>query len=203
MRKQRKTIPDMVENTEPEFSEEISDEELSPEEELPEAELEEGEAEADVAALSAELNSARDQLLRTAADFDNYRKRVMREQERMRQTAAESLMRDLLPVLDNLERALEHAGNGDGISKGVELILTQFRGVLERHGLKPIPAKGEVFDPNVHEAVMQEASAEIPAGHVAQEYQKGYWLGDRVLRPSKVSVSKGNPEAAGTDGKEI
>lgn len=199
MRKHKKDIADAAEDMEPESTEEVSREDLTPEEELPKAELEEewqAVPEIDVAALSAELNAAKDQLLRTAADFDNYRKRVMREQERMRQMAAESLMQDLLPVLDNLERALEHAGNDDGIGKGIELILTQFRGVLQRHGLKPIPAMGEVFDPHVHEAVMQEESAEIPAGHVVQEIQKGYWLGDRVLRPSKVSVSKGMPETA-------
>lgn len=167
--------------------------EEAPEEPLPPVDMQEEEtdAEAQVSAVLAELNTVKDQLLRTVADFDNYRKRVARDQERMRQTAAESLVRDLLPVLDNLERALEHADASEGIAQGLEMILTQFRNTLTQHGVQAIPAVGVVFDPNIHEALMEMESADIPAGHVAQEFQKGYWLGSRVLRPGKVAVSKG------------
>jgi len=159
---------------------------------------EEADAETQEAAVMAELTMVKDQLLRTVADFDNYRKRMARDQERMRQTAAESLVRDLLPVLDNLERALEHADSSEGVAQGLEMILTQFRNTLTQHGVQVIPAAGVSFDPNIHEALMEMESADVPAGHVAQEFQKGYWLGSRVLRPAKVAVSKG-PAAAAED----
>jgi molecular chaperone GrpE len=150
----------------------------------------------DVAAVIADLNATRDQLLRTLADFDNYRKRVARDSERTRKLAAESVLRDLLPVLDNLERAVEHSGADAGaLAEGVKMVLGQFRTVLERHGLKQIPALNEPFDPNIHEAVMQAESDEVPPDHVVQEFEKGYKIGDFVLRPAKVVVSKGSPES--------
>jgi len=151
----------------------------------------------DIVALVVERDAARDQLLRTLADFDNYRKRLAREHERTRKLAAESIVRDLLPVLDNLERAVDHAGAEPGaLAEGVKLVLGQFRGVLDRHGLKQIPALNEPFDPHVHEAVMQAESDQIPPDHVVQEFEKGYKLGDFVLRPTKVVVSKASSEPA-------
>ncbi len=160
-----------------------------------EAQPEEAAPNVDVEALTAQLQEAKDQHLRTLAEFDNYRKRIARDHEHTRKTAAQSVMRDLLPVLDNLERACEHATEeAAGLAEGVEMILKQFRETLERHGLQPIPAVGEAFNPHVHEAMMQVQTAEVPADHVVQEFQKGYRLGDFVLRPAKVSVNMGAPE---------
>jgi molecular chaperone GrpE len=156
----------------------------------------------DVAALTAERDALKEQLLRARADFDNYRKRMMRETERVRKTAAEALIADLLPVIDNLERALDHACDAPGgLGEGVEMVVNQLREVLARHGLQPIPAQGLPFDPNVHEAVMQVECAEMAPGHVAQVLQKGYRLGDYVLRPAKVAVSCGIPEPAESQGE--
>ena len=158
----------------------------------------------DIVALVAERDAARDQLLRTLADFDNYRKRLARDHERNRKLAAESIVRDLLPVLDNLERAVDHAdAEPDALAEGVKMVLGQFRGVLDRHGLKQIPALNEPFDPHVHEAVMQAESDEIPPDHVVQEFEKGYKLGDFVLRPTKVIVSKASSEPAPAAEEEI
>lgn len=150
-----------------------------------------------LAALQAERDALQDQLLRARAEFDNYRKRMLREGEQLRKTAAQGLMRDLLPIVDNLERALGHVEDKtDGLALGVEMILKQFASVLSNQGLEPIPAKGEPFDPNIHEALTHQPSAEYPADTVMEEFQRGYRLGDFVLRPTQVVVSSGPPAAA-------
>ena len=150
--------------------------------------------EIDVAALMSERDELKDQVLRARAEFDNYRKRVARDAERVRKTAAEGLVRDLLPVVDHLELALAHAdGGADALATGVRMVLDQFREALTRNGVEPIPAVGEVFDPNVHEAMDKRPSPEVPEDHVSEEFQKGYRLGGQVLRPSKVVVSAGMP----------
>lgn len=148
----------------------------------------------DVTALQAERDTLNDRLLRTLAEFDNYRKRTAREHDRMRRTAAASLVSDLLAVVDNLERALTHR-DGDGFADGVEMVLKQMRDVLHRHGVEPIPAVGQPFDPDVHEAIMMTQSDEHPCDHVVQELQKGYRLGDQVLRPAKVAVNMRQDDA--------
>jgi molecular chaperone GrpE len=146
--------------------------------------------EEDVAALIEERDALKDQLLRARADFDNYRKRVAREDERVRRLAAESMIRDLLPAVDNLERALAHAAaDSGGLAQGVEMVLKQLMEVLARYGLERIPSVGEPFNPNVHEAVMGVESVDVQPHHVAQELEKGYRLGDYVLRPAKVAVN--------------
>ncbi|MCL4694262.1 MAG: nucleotide exchange factor GrpE, partial [Candidatus Hydrogenedentes bacterium] len=153
--------------------------------------------EADFVALERERSELADQLLRARADFDNYRKRMARDAERIRQTAAEGLIRDILPVVDHLELALKHAEDHPGaLGEGVAMVLKQFQDVLSRHGLEPIASVGEPFDPNVHEAVMQRESAEAPPESVVEEFQKGYRLGQMVLRPAKVVVSLGAPAAS-------
>lgn len=146
-------------------------------------------------ARTAERDELDDQLLRARAEFDNFRKRTQRDIERIRKTAAEALIRELLPVLDNLERAREHANEmSGGLAEGVELVLSQFHEVLTGQGLAPIPALGETFDPKVHEALAQLPSGEYPADTVMEEYERGYRLGDYVLRVAKVVVSSGPPQ---------
>lgn len=143
----------------------------------------------------AECDALTDQLLRARAEFDNYRKRTARENLQIRKMAAGDLLRDLLPVLDNLELALRHSDDASGaLQDGVKLVQQQLRDVMQESGLKAIPAVGEVFDPKVHEAVSQLPSAEVPSNRIIEEYQRGYILGDRVLRPSKVVVSAGAPD---------
>ena len=189
-----------------------AEEQKRQQEAAPPKELEADEAEPvplqgfDVNALLAERDQLKDLLLRSRAEFDNYRKRMARETERIRKTAAEAIIRDLLPLVDDLERAVEHVGDASGgLAQGVEMVLKQFCGLLSRHGVEPIPAVGEVFDPNVHEAVMRMPSAVYPANTVAQEFQRGYRLGDYVLRPAKAVVSSGMPEeeCAEAVGKDV
>jgi molecular chaperone GrpE len=148
--------------------------------------------ESEAQTLQKERDNLADQLLRARAEFDNYRKRMARETERIRQVAAEGLIRDILPVVDHLELAMKHADDHPGaLVEGVAMVLRQFQEALGKHGLQPIPAVGEPFDPNVHEAVMQRESTDAPPDSVLEEFQKGYRLGQMVLRPAKVVVSVG------------
>lgn len=151
----------------------------------------------------AEQNAQlQDQLLRARADFDNYRKRMARDNERMRKTAAENLVRDLLPVIDNLELATQHRGDATGgIEEGVEMVLKQFYDVLQRHGVEAISANGEPFNPEIHDAVMQREDDSVEPHTVIEEFQKGFRMGGIVLRASKVIVSSASemPSANGDD----
>jgi molecular chaperone GrpE len=161
------------------------------------AEEEISPGDAALAALQQERDALQDQLLRARAEFDNYRRRVARENEQLRTTAAQALVRDLLPIVDNMERALSHVEDKtDGLALGVEMIMKQLTGVLSARGLEPIAAKGEPFDPHVHEALTHQPSVEYPADIVMEEFQRGYRLGDLVLRPTQVVVSSGPPAAA-------
>lgn len=146
------------------------------------------------------------QLQRLKADFDNYRRRMLQEQARWQETAVASFLRELLPVLDNLERAIaaapstgEERGAG-ALRQGLELTLRHFHGVLERAGVSPINAAGQPFDPNRHEAMMRVVAGEHPEDTVVEELQKGYIFKGQVLRPSlvKVAVAPG-PAAVGDD----
>ena len=163
----------------------------SPEEKA--AEIEEADPQAaQISALTEERDDLQDQLLRARAEFENYRKRMAREAERVRKTASESLLRDLLPVADNLERALSHAEEtAEGFSEGVQMVLKQFSNILAGHGVEPIPALGEVFDPNVHEALSRQPSDEHAENTIVEEFQRGYRLNSYILRASQVVVSSG------------
>jgi len=136
----------------------------------------------------------RDRYLRTLADFENFRKRSEREKEDFRRYALVGVIRDLLPVIDNFDRALEHAEEGDEFHKGVALIYKQLFDVLQRHGLKTISESGVRFDPNIHEAVVREEDPSVPSHTVVAILQKGYFLHDRLLRPAMVKVAVGGPE---------
>ncbi|MFY9604738.1 MAG: nucleotide exchange factor GrpE, partial [bacterium] len=132
-------------------------------------------------------------LQRTRADFENYRRRIDRERRDFINRANERLFLELLPVLDNMERALQVEGepSAAAIIEGVELIYRQFLEILKREGVTPIEAQGKPFNPEVHEAVLQVEDAAAEAGTVVEEVQRGYMLHDRVLRPSMVKVAKG------------
>jgi molecular chaperone GrpE len=156
-------------------------------------------AEERLASLSAERDEIKDRMLRVAAEFENYKKRARKEQTDAVSQAREALLRDMLEVVDNLERATTQTQGGGGaldgasVLKGVNLVLRLFQQKLERHEVKPFEAAGQPFDPRVHEAISRVESAQVPAGSVAVELQKGYRIGERLLRPAMVSVSTGAP----------
>ncbi|MGK3967929.1 nucleotide exchange factor GrpE [Sorangium sp. So ce118] len=146
--------------------------------------------------VQAEAARMREQLLRTAADFDNFRKRSRREVEEAQRRGREAILKDLLPVFDNLERAASHAESAPdvkSVAEGVRIVAKQFVDTLERMGIKRISAVGKPFDPSVHEAIQQLESTEHPAGVVIAEVQPGYMLGDYLIRAAMVVVSKGSP----------
>jgi molecular chaperone GrpE len=148
----------------------------------------------------AEAARLRDQLLRTAADFDNFRKRTRRELEDAARRGKESALKELLPVFDNLERAAAHAeGAPDlkSVSDGLRMVMKQFESTLDKLGVKRIQAVGAPFDPAVHEAIQHLESAEHPAGTVLNEVLGGYTIGDHLLRAAMVVVSKGPPAGDG------
>ncbi|MFZ5826628.1 MAG: nucleotide exchange factor GrpE [Bacillota bacterium] len=151
-----------------------------------------GEVNAELEMARAEAADLRDRLLRAQADFENYRRRMQREKEETAIYANQKLLLNLLPVLDNLERALatQPTDGDEKLRQGVELTARSFREILAREGVTAIEAVGKPFDPNEHEAVMTEDSSEHEDGTVLFEFQKGYRLGDRVIRPSMVKVSK-------------
>jgi molecular chaperone GrpE len=149
-----------------------------------------------LAAAKAEASKIRDQLLRTAADYDNFRKRTRRELEDAQRRGRESVIKDLLPVFDNLERAALHADGAQdvkAVADGLRIVLKQFNDTLDRMGVKRVPTVGSAFDPNVHEAIQHLESHEHPAGVVLNEVQPGYSMGDRLVRAALVVVSKGPP----------
>jgi molecular chaperone GrpE len=133
-----------------------------------------------------------ERLLRTTAEFDNYRKRVERERRDVQERAAAGLLEELLPIVDDLERALqvEAGAEAEAYRKGVEIILKQLQDLLARRGVTPIDALGTTFDPHVHQAVSYEPHAGSAEGEVIEELRRGYRLGDRLLRPSMVKVAQ-------------
>ena len=139
-----------------------------------------------------------DRLLRTSAEFDNYKKRTTREMRDVVRYANEKLLKELLSVVDNLERAIISAqqdnAEDDALLEGVRLTLNEIEKILERHNVQPVKALGEPFDPNFHQAMMQAESEDQPVNTVIQEMQKGYVLHDRLLRPAMVVVSKAKSE---------
>jgi len=143
-----------------------------------------------------EASEAQDKLLRLAADFDNQKKRLQREKETALKFAEEILIKELLPSIDNLERALNQDRTGENFSeqllKGVEMTYRGLMDTLEKHGLQQLQSIGAPFDPNFHEALALEESSEVPEQSILQEYEKGYLLKNRLLRAAKVVVSKGN-----------
>lgn len=161
--------------------------------------------ESQLAAARAEADEYRDRLLRMAAELDNFKKRSTREMDDLRKFATENLIRQLLTVVDNLERAVESAppkkADEQGIRDGVVLTLQEVMKILERHHVTPIEALGEAFDPVYHQAMSQEPSADQPPNTVVKEFQKGYLIHDRLLRPAMVVVSKAVDSEPATERK--
>lgn len=165
----------------------------SPPETSPLAELE-----AKLGAAEKEKKDNWDRYLRAAADLENLRKRQKRELDDARLETKQKVLKEMLPVVDNLERAIEHAGEADPsvkpIVEGVQLVLRQFSTAFERLGVQPVEAMGQPFDPNLHEAISQQESDAAP-GTIVQVLQRGYRSGDRLLRPALVVVAKPKAEA--------
>jgi molecular chaperone GrpE len=154
----------------------------------------------------AEAKTNYDRLLRQAAELENYKKRTARDRDEAVRFANENLIKDLLPIVDNLERAVAHAsggGNGKPLVEGVEMVLRSLLDVLAKHGVIQISAAGQAFDPTKHEAMAQVESSEHEPNSVVEELHKGYLLRDRLLRPALVSVAKGikRPEEKNQDTK--
>lgn len=149
----------------------------------------------------AEREDYKNRALRIAADLENFRRRTQREADDLRKYGLDKIAHELIAVVDNMERALQHAsasGETSNFVDGVRMVCKQLVNGLEKHGIKSFISKGEVFDPQRHEAIQQVESTELPTNTIVEEYQKGYHLHDRLIRPAMVSVSRyvGPPAAA-------
>jgi len=149
--------------------------------------------------LKQQLEAQSDRYLRLMAEFDNFKKRVSRDYERLVESANEKLMGELIEVRENFERAIrsdEKCTDPKSMSVGMKMIFAKFNALLTSHGLEPFAAAGDQFDPQLHDALMKVPSAEIPEDHVVEVFEKGYNLKKRVLRHAKVIVSSGKPDGA-------
>jgi molecular chaperone GrpE len=161
---------------------------------------EDGREQVDIAAIENELAEARSKSeeylegwQRARAEFANYKKRVERDQELVQKNAAGNAIRRFLDIVDDLDRALKNRpkeGEGADWAGGVELIYRKLLAILEAEGVQPIPVEGQMFDPNLHEAISQEESLEHASGEIIGVVQNGYTLGERVLRPARVRVAR-------------
>lgn len=148
---------------------------------------------------TGKLHEAEDKMLRLAADFENTKKRLEREREISLKYAEENILKELLPGIDNIERAMDQGKEANSIEsliEGVELTRNGLLATLEKYGVKAIASIGEPFDPNVHEAIAMEATDQMDPNLVLREFQKGYLYKDRLLRPAKVVVSKAPPDGS-------
>jgi molecular chaperone GrpE len=174
-------------------------------EEAPEQTDGNGEAEpSPLELMTAERDKIKDQLLRTAADFDNFRKRSRKDVEMAERRGKEDVLRELLPVFDNLERAVkaseDSVADAAGILEGIEMVLKLFEDTTGRIGLTRVASVGERFDPAQHDAFQQVETDEKPPGTILAEYQPGYRLGERLLRPAMVVVARKRSEPDGSGG---
>ena len=147
-----------------------------------------------LASVERQRDEYKDLLLRKSAEFENYRRRTDRERATLAETAAAGVLEELLPLLDDLERALQAEAGADGAEayrRGVELIHRQLQEVLRKRGVTPVDAVGVDFDPHYHQAVAYEPAEGRRDGEIVEEFRRGYMLGDRLLRPSIVKVAKG------------
>lgn len=150
--------------------------------------------------LQQELEDLRNRSIRTLADYENYRKRVQREREQERRFAGFHLLQEFVEVVDNLERALAAEASADNLKVGVEMILKQMQEILQRAGVRRVPAEGQVFDHDVHEAVGRREDPTVAEPTVDQELQAGYTMHDRLLRPARVTVAMPVAQREGDEG---
>lgn len=143
-----------------------------------------------LAEAEAKTSEYKDNWLRSQAEFQNYRKRIDRDNEMMYVSMKGDIIKKVLPVLDDLERALQNRPAGDAWANGIELVARKFQNILESEGLKKIEALGAEFDPNFHEAISHEPANGAKSGHVIGVVQNGYMIGDRVIRPALVRVAQ-------------
>ena len=165
-------------------------------------EQEAGDLEEALATKAEEHKALNDKYLRLAAEFENYKRLMQRDQRDQIKFGNEQLLKELLPVIDNMERAIKAARENDGNSalvEGVDLTLKQLAGVLTKFGVQPVETVGLAFDPSTHQAVAHIPSETVPSNHVVDEFQKGYRLHDRILRASMVSVSSGSTNTQSED----
>ena len=158
------------------------------------AAVEKNSLEAQIAQLQAEKDEMYNKFLRAQADLQNFRTRVNKEKEQMLMYSSQRVIEALLPVVDNFERAIaasqgSSSQDAEALAQGVEMVFRQLQQVFEQEGVTTVPGVGSPFDPNMHQAVMQEESSEYESGIIIEEFQKGYKLKDRVIRPSMVKVS--------------
>lgn len=169
-------------------SDEEASEQVTPEDELAQA--------------KDEASANHERYLRAAAELENFRKRTVKMRADTRDETLRDVLAQVAPMLDNMRRALgQDVADGEAFKQGVELIFTQFQDILKGYGVEEIEAVGQPFDPNVHEAMLEVESKELPAGIVIEEMEKGYRLRERVMRPARVVVSKGAAEHDGAEGK--
>jgi molecular chaperone GrpE len=163
--------------------------------------LQEVGGDSEVQKLKDERDNLQDRLLRKQAEFENYKKRIDRERSEYVQFASAELMRELINALDSFDLAIRNAGAegsaGENMLRGLDLVYKQFQDTMGRFGLKPIEAKGQAFDPNVHQAVSTVATDEVDENTVVEELRKGYTLNGRLLRPAMVSVAVNSQRGAG------
>jgi molecular chaperone GrpE len=183
----------MTEKKKHKHEEEIEETEPTAEEmpETPEQAGDESEAlQRQLEEAQAQASEFKDSWMRSQAEFQNYRKRVERDNETMKSTMKGDIVRKILPVLDDLERALQNRPADDAWASGIELVTRKFQNILELEGVKRIEAEGAEFDPNFHEAISHEPADGVESGHVIEVIQNGYVIGERVIRPALVRVAQ-------------
>jgi molecular chaperone GrpE len=157
--------------------------------------------EAAVVELEAEVQAAKDKWLRAVADLENFKKRVKREVDEASMSAVQRLLPSFLPTMDNLERALEAAGPSSSVEqvvKGIQMVRDEFGNALRKHGIEAVPSVGVPFDPAIHDALQQIDSPDHAPGIVIREFEKGYRMGERLIRPARVVIA--GPGSSGTSG---
>ena len=191
----REDVVDETVETDEDVAEATSSEEVSDDEGTEEATEEEEERDprdVRIEELERQLEEAEDKYLRQVASFDNYKRRMTLDKEEMQKYRSQSLMKELVPILDNFERALQTEVTSEdaiALKEGVAMIERSLKEALKNEGLEPIESVGEPFDPNFHQAVMTGQDDEKESGVVLEEFQKGYRLNDRIIRPSMVKVN--------------
>ncbi len=186
------TMEETLENTPNTGESGTAEEAVNPEQEIPVTESADEAGSAELEKLQAEVLEHQQRTLRVQADFDNFRRRTQKEKEDLGKYASSKLITELLPVIDNFERALQASEENpefESFSKGVNMIFRQLESVLATEGLTAMKSVGEPFNPEYHQAIMQVESDEYEEGIVVEEVQKGYMLKDKVLRPAMVKVS--------------